>query len=284
MIFTADVLDRVLTELAERVAARDVEVVIHVVGGSAVAIGYNPDRSATRDVDAWVNASSAAKAVVLDVAAELANENGWPSDWLNENAVMFIPEAVGGSGSAHWRSYRTAGKVDVVVATPDVLFAMKIHAARGRRDLPDLEVLAGAAGVSTAAAAVELFELYYPPDALKPASVQVDAGPEDSRRPLSTSPQGCMYETTHPLYNGSICGDEGNRTPDIYLAKVALCQLSYVPGRTITIAAQPPPHTRQKPASIETPASPGRRRRAPRVPPRTGRAHHRGGTLPHRPR
>ena len=24
-------------------------------------------------------------------------------------------------------------------------------------------------------------------------------------------------------------GDEGNRTPDIYLAKVALCQLSYVP-------------------------------------------------------
>jgi hypothetical protein len=27
-------------------------------------------------------------------------------------------------------------------------------------------------------------------------------------------------------FNG---GDEGNRTPDIYLAKVALCQLSYVP-------------------------------------------------------
>ena len=25
-------------------------------------------------------------------------------------------------------------------------------------------------------------------------------------------------------------GDEGNRTPDIYLAKVALCQLSYVPA------------------------------------------------------
>ena len=64
MIFTADVLDRVLTELAERVAARDVEVVIHVVGGSAVAIGYNPDRSATRDVDAWVNASAARLAAV----------------------------------------------------------------------------------------------------------------------------------------------------------------------------------------------------------------------------
>ncbi len=29
-------------------------------------------------------------------------------------------------------------------------------------------------------------------------------------------------------------GDEGNRTPDIYLAKVALCQLSYVPVTALT--------------------------------------------------
>jgi hypothetical protein len=63
-------------------------------------------------------------------------------------------------------------------------------------------------------------------------SVQVDAGPEDLRRPLSTSPQGCMCETAHPLYNGSIRGDEGNRTPDILLAKQVLYQLSYVPKCT----------------------------------------------------
>ena len=30
-------------------------------------------------------------------------------------------------------------------------------------------------------------------------------------------------------------GDEGNRTPDIYLAKVALCQLSYVPEGSVRI-------------------------------------------------
>ena len=30
-------------------------------------------------------------------------------------------------------------------------------------------------------------------------------------------------------------GDDGNRTHDIYLAKVALCQLSYVPGWGTTI-------------------------------------------------
>lgn len=167
MIFTAAVLARVLPELAARLAARDVDVVIHVVGGSAVALGYDPDRNATRDVDAWLNASTDGKAVVLSVAAELALENGWPPDWLNENAVMFIPEAVGGTGSEHWRSYHTTASVEVVVAAPDVLFAMKLHAARGRRDLPDLDVLAEAAGVTTARDAVELFESYYPHETLK---------------------------------------------------------------------------------------------------------------------
>jgi hypothetical protein len=170
VIFTAELLARTVPVLAERLAARGVEVVIHVVGGSAVALGYHPGRSATRDIDAWLNADADTKAVVLDVVAQLAAENTWPPDWLNENAVMFIPDDVGGAGSPHWRPYHTAGTVDVVVAAPDVLFAMKLRAARGRRDLPDLEVLAGAAGVTTEAAAIELFESYYPHDALKPAA------------------------------------------------------------------------------------------------------------------
>lgn len=170
MIFTSDVLARVLPELAERVAATGVEVVIHMVGGSAVAAGYHPERDATRDVDAWLNARAEAKAKVFEVAALMATENGWRPDWLNEDAVMFIPESVGGAGSAHWRPYHTAGKVDIVVAHPEVLFAMKLRAARGRRDVPDLEILARVAGVTTAAAASTLFESYYPHDPLKPGA------------------------------------------------------------------------------------------------------------------
>ena len=44
--------------------------------------------------------------------------------------------------------------------------------------------------------------------------------------PLSSD--HCMTES-HDIKGGDSGGDEGNRTPDIYLAKVALCQLSYVP-------------------------------------------------------
>lgn len=170
MIFTADLLAQVLPELAQRVAARGVEVVIHVVGGSALAIGYHPGRDATTDVDVWLNASPAAKAQVLVIAGEMATQRGWRPDWLNENAVMFIPDSVGGAGSGHWRPYHTSGTVAVVVATPDVLFAMKLHAARGRRDLPDLEVLASEAGVTSAEAAIAIFESYYPHDTLKPTA------------------------------------------------------------------------------------------------------------------
>lgn len=170
MIFSAEVLAWVLPELAQRVAARGVGVVIHVVGGSAIAIGYHPGRFATTDVDVWLNAPAAAKAEVLAVAADMATEYGWRQDWLNEQAVMFIPDSVGGAGSAHWRPYHRTGAVDIVVATPDVLFAMKLHAARGRRDLPDLEILAAKAGVTSADTAVELFQAYYPHDTLKPTA------------------------------------------------------------------------------------------------------------------
>jgi hypothetical protein len=37
------------------------------------------------------------------------------------------------------------------------------------------------------------------------------------------------YHNDEMLLHTAFRGDEGNRTPDIYLAKVALCQLSYVP-------------------------------------------------------
>ena len=40
--------------------------------------------------------------------------------------------------------------------------------------------------------------------------------------------QGCRdAKAFGPIDNNG--GDDGNRTHDIYLAKVALCQLSYVP-------------------------------------------------------
>lgn len=170
MILDARLVADVLAELATRAADAGVEATVHVVGGAAIAIAYDADRDATRDVDAWLNADERSKQGLLAVAEQIAVERGWPSDWLNEQAVVFFPDSVGGKGSPDWRGVCEVGGVAVVVAGERILFAMKLHAARGRRDFPDLAVLASVVGVSSVADAEAVFDEYYPRDSLKPAA------------------------------------------------------------------------------------------------------------------
>jgi hypothetical protein len=168
VILTASLLAEVLADLAARVASTGSNVTVHVVGGAAIAIGVHPQRDATQDVDVWLNTDATGRRVVEEVAARIADERGWSRSWLNEEARGFIPESVGGKGSPDWQPYCAIDDVAVVVAHPRILFAMKLHAARGRRDFPDLAVLAGPAGIDSAATASALFEEYFPYDELKP--------------------------------------------------------------------------------------------------------------------
>ena len=59
---------------------------IRVVGGAALALRYF-DRRTTADIDAQLHPEPP----ILAAAMEVANENGWPHDWLNSNATIFIP-------------------------------------------------------------------------------------------------------------------------------------------------------------------------------------------------
>jgi len=170
MTLAVDEIRSALHDLATRLAEQDLTVTIHVVGGAAVALGYHPERQATRDVDAWVNTAAGTHPAVIEAAARLAIDRGWPDGWLNEDVVMFIPESVGGLGDPAWRPFLAVDDVSIVLAQPRLLFAMKLRAARGRRDLPDLAVLAAPAGIGNVNAAVHLYDEYYPDDELKPAA------------------------------------------------------------------------------------------------------------------
>ncbi len=158
-----------LGELADELDAAGLELTIHVVGGAAIAMEYNTDRQATSDIDAWVNAQPAVRQQVVDVVTQIAIRRRWPDDWLNEKAVMFIPEGVG-VGPQDWRLALEVGKVRVFVAQPMMLLAMKLRAGRGRRDLPDLEPLLAASGLQTIEDVQETFGDYYPHDDMKPLS------------------------------------------------------------------------------------------------------------------
>ncbi len=94
---------------------------------------------------------------------------GFPDDWLNDNASMFIPDNVSGDLSG-WDRLLTVGGVTIVVAPPEVLLAMKLLAGRGRRDIPDLPPLVAACGVTTVREVEGIFDRYYPHDDMKPSA------------------------------------------------------------------------------------------------------------------
>lgn len=142
---------------------------IQIVGGAAIALTLNENRSATADVDGPVTPPED----VLAFAEEIASERNWRSDWLNDAAAQFVPSGYG--RPAGWVTIHDAEGVTVQVADAETLLAMKVFAAqkRGRRELEDLEVLIPAIGLTTVDEVEELFESFYPGDELTERTARI---------------------------------------------------------------------------------------------------------------
>jgi hypothetical protein len=94
MLSRNDVI-RGLTQLAERLDADDINVVIHLVGGAAVMLTVRHDRQLTTDVDSWINShgDEQLRSRVIEAVMLVGRANpGFPDDWLNDKASMFIPD------------------------------------------------------------------------------------------------------------------------------------------------------------------------------------------------
>ena len=90
-------------------------------------------RLATRDVDAVFEAD---KQIVRRLARDIAEENDWDPDWLNDGVKGFLSAADGSSQAKRlFRTYPSeeAPGVRVMVANPAYLFAMKCRAMRAWR-------------------------------------------------------------------------------------------------------------------------------------------------------
>ena len=156
-----------LSELGSAIAAEGLSVTPHVVGGAAILLTIDSTRRSTVDIDAWVNTpNDFVRSRVFELAATIANRRGWPSEWVNDKAQLFIPEMVSGRLD-EWEFVYEIGGFRVVAARPDVLLAMKLLAGRASRDLPDLPALISAAELTTRAEIDELFEDMYPHDEMK---------------------------------------------------------------------------------------------------------------------
>ncbi|WP_250445467.1 DUF6036 family nucleotidyltransferase [Actinotalea sp. C106] len=158
-LFERDDLVDGLTELATALADDGVSATLRVVGGAALAL-HHMDRGVTADIDALLYGDGEA---VRHHVTRIARTRGWPEDWLNDAVKAYLPL----SGDPEWIQILVRDDVRVFVAPADMLLAMKLNAARGRRDSTDIAHLLDACSIRSVEAAEALFERYYPGEAMK---------------------------------------------------------------------------------------------------------------------
>lgn len=152
-LFDVTGLHRAFTALAVKLQQRNVVGHVHVVGGAAMLLTYDPDRLATRDVDALFSPDGPMIAAIHEVAAE----NAWPASWLNNQAAVYVSRSPG-------EGMRVFDHPQLqVAATPaDHLLAMKVLAARAVRDADDIRFLLDYLGITTGAQVWAIVERFFP--------------------------------------------------------------------------------------------------------------------------
>lgn len=159
-----------LTALGHRLHDRGVVGDMYVVGGAAIALAFDTRRT-TRDIDAVFEP----KMVIYELASDVAAELGLPVGWLNDAVKGFL---VGDDPLA-------APVLDVpglrcMVASPQMLLALKVSAHRVGEDEDDVRLLAENLGLGSAHEVLEVAEERMG-DRLDPAArffVQEIFGPE----------------------------------------------------------------------------------------------------------
>jgi len=158
-------------DLGRKAWASGTTIEIAVYGGSALMLIFDW-RAATKDVDAVFEAD---RNRVRKFAAEIAEQRGWPADWLNDGVKGFLSARDQEAGmkvlSGEFPTPDEPG-LRVFVPRPEYLFAMKRRAMRlggvdENRDIEDIRRLALEIGLQSAEEAIALVASY-PRSQLKP--------------------------------------------------------------------------------------------------------------------
>jgi hypothetical protein len=165
-------LERAFRELGLRARAADKIVEIAVYGGSALVLTL-PGRVATKDIDAVMHHD---QAWLRNAVAALAEENGWPPDWLNDGVKGWLSHRDADPDAKYlFKTYPSEDEpgLRVFVASPHYLFAMKCLAMRiggidESQDRTDIEALARQIGIVTAEQALDIVSQYYPLSGISP--------------------------------------------------------------------------------------------------------------------
>lgn len=143
-LLSAAEIEELLDDVDRRLIEEGSSASIVLVGGAAIALSGLRDDRVTRDVDALTRDGE----VLRRVAREVAADRGLPNDWLNGNAMQWMPPIP----ASMWPEGEAAG-LHVVRADDGFLLATKLVAQR-RRDVDDVIALADRLGLRGAPAQV----------------------------------------------------------------------------------------------------------------------------------
>jgi len=157
-------LIRGLRSVVAKLEARGEPAGIRIVGGAAIALCYF-ERGTTADIDAQFQPEE----VIREVAMEVAVEEKWPEDWLNNKASQFIPF----SDATKWVTIYDDGKITISVADFRTLLAMKLNSSRPGRDVKDIANLLSMCGISNLVEAEALMDEFYKGDGISDKALRI---------------------------------------------------------------------------------------------------------------
>ncbi len=152
--FDREAIIAALTEPADDLVRSGTQIQIRVVGGAAIPVAFDRETTTT-DVDALYRSNPE----VENAARTIAYRNGWPHNWLNDSVKQFASHF----DTADDRiDLDVRDGVSIRVAGAQLLLAMKLFAARGRRDSQDIDRLLDACAIKDVDGAIAVFDRYYP--------------------------------------------------------------------------------------------------------------------------
>lgn len=127
--FSREEIQDGLKRLGELAQAKGFHIQLTLVGGAVMVLSYRA-RQSTRDVDAVIIAPREAR-LVRALARQVAEENDWPEDWLNDGAKGYLV------GISDGPVLFNAPGIEARSPSLEQLLAMKLSAWRDDLDISD---------------------------------------------------------------------------------------------------------------------------------------------------
>ncbi|NUU06764.1 DUF6036 family nucleotidyltransferase [Leifsonia sp. C5G2] len=158
-----------LEQIRDGLAEHGAQGTLKIIGGSAMILGGHAERRSTVDIDAVVLLP---QDVIGQIAARVAQQRGWPDNWINLEAQGLYPAY---AGRPLWEASPelSHGALTVELATQEALLAMKLNASRAGRDDDDIRALMTACGIETIVDADDHFADYFRGESLPDKAVML---------------------------------------------------------------------------------------------------------------